>query len=165
MSHFRQLAAILLLLSQALLFISCGGRADGNTATPTASNSSSESANGVKTNVEELSLLINIPYEAEDIFWKEEKTQKKLSAVLRFDKADTNKLVADLEKNGGVADSTIEAEDWFPDELRSQSEMKGDTALKGKSYSASQFYSEPYTDGKITRINGTDFFVLELTAK
>lgn len=165
MSQFRQLAAILLLLSQVSLFISCGGRADGNSATPPASNSPSENAKGVKTNVEELSLLINITYEAEDIFWTEDKTTKKLTAVLRFDKVDTNKLVADLEKTGSATDSTIEAEDWFPDELRSQSEMRGDAALKGKSYAASQFYSEPYTDGKITRIDGTDYFVLELTAK
>jgi hypothetical protein len=165
MSQFRQLAAILLLLSQALLFISCDGRADGNVTDTVASNSTSENTNGVKTNVEELSLLINIPYEAEDIFWKEDKAQKKLTAVLRFDKADTHKLIADLEKTGTAADSTIEADDWFPDELRSQSEMRGDTALKGKSYSASLFYSEPYTNGTITRIDGTDFFVLELTAK
>lgn len=165
MKDFRQLAAILLLLSQALLFISCGGSADANTATPKASNSSSENTNGVKTNVEELSLLINIPYEAEDIFWKEDKAQKKLTAVLRFDKVDTHKLVADLEKAGAAADVAVEPEDWFPDELRSQSEMKGDTALKGKSYTASIFYLEPYTDGKVTRIDGTDFFVLELTAK
>lgn len=164
MGHFRQLVASLLLIC-ALLFVSCGGRPDGNAATLSASNSSAENTNAAKTDVEELSLLIKIPYEADDIFWKEDKTQKKLSAILRFDKVDTNNLMADLEKTGSGVDSEIEAEDWFPPELRSQSEMKGDTALKGKSYQATQFYSEPYTNGSITRIEGTDFFVLELAAK
>lgn len=165
MSHFRQLAAVLLTLIPVLMFVACGERVDGNSAPSAVTNSTSENKNGVKTNVEELSLLINIPYEAEDIFWRENKAQEQLTAVLRFDKTDTDKLVADLERAGAAADTTIESEDWFPDELKSQSEMKGDAALKGKTYSASQFYSEPYTVGKITRIDGTDFFVLELAAK
>lgn len=165
MSQFGQFAAVLFFLSQALFFISCGGKVDINSNPSTAANTSAETTNGAKTNVEDLSLLINIPYEAEDIFWKEDKAQKKLFAVLRFDKVDTDKLLQDLAKSGAAVDSTIESEEWFPDELRSQSEMKGDTALKGKSYSASQFFSENYTGGKITRIDGTDFFVLELTAK
>lgn len=164
MSHSKQLAAILLFLSQAL-FISCGGSADGNAAPTTASNASAENTNGAKTNVEDLSLLINIPYEAEDIFWKENKISKKLTAVLRFDKVDTNKLVADLEKLGHGDMVEIEAEEWFPDELRSQSEIRGDSTLKGKSYTAAPFYSEPYINGKIARIDGTDFFILELTSK
>lgn len=166
MTQFRQLAASLLLLLQAALFISCGGRADGNTTPATTSaNSSPEITNGVRTNAEELSLLINMPYEAEDVFFKEDKAQKRLTAVLRFDKADTHKLASDLDKTGSVTDATIETEDLFHPELRSQSEMMGDVALKGKSYTASQFYMEPYTNGKITRIDGTDFFVLELTTK
>jgi len=33
------------------------------------------------------------------------------------------------------------------------------------SYPANAFYLEPYTDGRITRIENTDYFVLELTAK
>lgn len=164
MSQFRQLAAIFLLFSLAQFIVSCGGNSDGNAVT-TNSSSTAENSNSVRTNVEDLSILIKIPYEAEDIFWKEDKVQKKLTAVLRFDKVDTNKLVADLEKMGAAAETEIEAEDWFPDELRSQSEMKGDTALKGKTHSADQFYSETYTGGKITRIDGTDFFVLEMTAK
>mgnify|MGYP006955962902 CR=1 FL=1 len=165
MSHFRRLAVVFLSLSQILLSISCGGRAEGNVAPSPASNSSLENTNGVKTNAEELSLLINMPYEAEDIFFKEDKTQKRLTAVLRFDEVDTNKLASDLEKTGSAADATVETEDLFHPELRSQSEMRGDVALKGKSYTAVPFFSVPYNEGTITRIDGTDFFVLELRAK
>jgi hypothetical protein len=106
-----------------------------------------------------------MPYEAEDIFFKEDKTQKRLTVVLRFDKVDTDKLASELEKTGSVADATIETEALFHPELRSQSEMRGDVALKGKSYTAVPFFSAPYNEGTITRIDGTDFFVLELTAK
>lgn len=164
MIRFTHLAAVFLLLPYLLISISCGGRAADNVSTANVT-STTAIANGVKTNVEELSLIINIPYEAEDIFWKDDKGQKKLTAVLRFDKVDTDKLNADLEKAGAAVEAEIEAEDWFPDELRSQSEMKGDTALKGKTYPANPFYSEPYASGKVTRIDGTDFFVLELAAK
>lgn len=166
MIRVTHVASVFLLLSYGLSSISCGGRAAGNVSTASANaNSTTANANGAKTDVEELRLIINIPYEAEDIFWKEDKVQKKLTAVLRFDRADTDKLNADLEKAAAAVTAEIEAEDWFPDELRSQSEMKGDTALTGKTYSASQFFSEAYTGGKITRVAGTDFFVLELTGK
>lgn len=165
MNYLSRAAALLLLFSSAFLLGSCGDRAAGNTAASRPANSSPDSVDSARTNVEELSLLIKIPYEAEDIYWKENKAERKVTAVLRFDKADTDKLAADLEKAGAGQDVEIESEDWFPDELRSQSEMKGDTALKGSAFAATQFYLEPYTDGKITRIVGTDFFVLELKAR
>lgn len=165
MNDIRLAAAFLLLFLHMLFLTSCGERADANSAATLPANSGSGNVDNVGTNVEDLSLLINVPYEAEDIFWKENKAQRKLTAVLRFDKVDTDKLAADLEKVDAGREVEIESESWFPDELRSQSEMKGDTALKGKAFLAKQFYSEPYTDGQITRIRGTDFFVLELKAR
>jgi hypothetical protein len=165
MSQFGLLAVVLLALSLMLSAVSCGSRADGNVTPPPPANSSAENANGVKTNAEELSLLINMPYEAEDVFFKEDKADNRLTAVLRFDKVDTDKLASDLEKTGSAADATIETEALFHPELRSQSEMRGDVALNGKSYTAVPFFSAPYNEGTITRIDGTDFFVLELTAK
>ena len=39
------------------------------------------------------------------------------------------------------------------------------TTLAGQSYAANAFYQEPYTDGRITHIENTDYFVLELSEK
>lgn len=166
MSQFRLLAVVLLALLLILSAVSCGNPPDGNVAkTPAANSSATENADGIKTDAEELSLLINMPYEAEDTFFKEDKTQKRLTAVLRFDKVDTDKLMSDLEKTGSGADAMIETDDLFHPELRSQSEMRGDVALNGRSYTAAQFFSAPYNEGTITRIDGTDFFVLKLSVK
>lgn len=108
--------------------------------------------------------MIKIPYEAEDAYWKDDGAGKKLTAVLRFAPEDTRKLIADLEKLGPPADVALDAEAWFPDELKSQSDLKGDTALNGKAYRADLFYLYPYNSGRLIRIEGTDFFMLELAA-
>ena len=52
----------------------------------------------------------------------------------------------------------------LPPELIAQSQGSGDEILKGKSYAANEFFSESYKNGKITRINDTDYFILELTS-
>jgi len=44
-------------------------------------------------------------------------------------------------------------------------ELSGDDSLKGLAYSADSFFQEPYTSGRVIRIDGTDYFVLELSAK
>ena len=80
---------------------------------------------------------------------------------MRLSPSDANKLVAETGA-AGTPESSIAVESWFPDELIAQSEMSGDSALKGVSYPANAFVQEPYTVGKITRIEGTDYFILEL---
>lgn len=111
--------------------------------------------------MEELGILVKVPYKTEDIVWKEDIDKKRILAVMRFSPADANKLVAE----GGVTgtpETSIPVESWFPDELIAQGEMSGDAALKGVSYSAIAFVQEPYTVGKITRIEGTDYFILDV---
>lgn len=152
-----------------LVVVSCGPSDGGPKNTSNAQTDGPSEAGGcLKTNLEELSLLITIPYDAEDVLdisFCEDKASKRLTAVLRFAEDDTTKLTTDLQKLGAPAEATIETEDWFPDELKGQSELRGETALKGKSYPANPFFLEPYSSGRITRIDGTEFFVLELTAK
>ena len=162
-----RVGVILALLLLAILFSACGDdNKNANTRpAPNASNSVGENSNSAKTNVEELGLLINIPYETEDIVWKESSAHKKVVAVFRFSTADANKLVAEAEKFGPPEKVSIAVETWFPDELTAQSDMSGDSTLKGSAFPANAFYQEPYTSGKITRIEGGDYFVLELTAK
>jgi len=124
-----------------------------------------DTENGARTKVEDLSLLINMPYEAQDVSWKQSKDQKKITAVVRFDPEDTNKLIADAEKFGPPQNGTVDAQSWFPDELTAQSDLRGDEPLTGKEYPANPFFQEPYNSGRLVRVDGTDFFVIELTSQ
>ena len=60
---------------------------------------------------------------------------------------------------------TIENETWFPDDLIAYGEMSGDDTLKGTSYAANAFLQDPFNEGRVVRIEGTNYFVLEATAK
>jgi hypothetical protein len=149
-----------------LLLVSCGGaNKTEKPASSPVSNTSAENSNAAKTNVEELSLLVNVPYESEDIVWKEDTAHKKLIAVLRFSTEDANKLAGDAAGRRAPENVTLTSASWFPAELIAQSEMSGDDSLHGISYAADVFYQDPYSSGRIVRIEGTDYFVLELSSK
>ena len=158
---------ILALFSSCTLFSACGGTANSNTASgrPVTTNTTSESANTAKTNVEELGLLIGMPYEAEEIVWKEDPQHKKVIAVLRFSPVDSKKLVTEAEKIRAPEKVTIPIQTWFPPELIAQGDVGGDDTVKGLAYAANAFFQPPYTDGRITRIEDSDYFVLEVSAK
>jgi hypothetical protein len=148
----------------ALLLQACCGTGNANVDTPPAANAG-DNNNIARTNVEELALLVNVPYEVEDIVWKPDPALKKVTAVLRFSPVDANKVVAEAEKVGAAENATLAIETWFPAELIAQGDMSGDNALRGLAYPANSFHQEPYTTGRITRIEGSDYFVLELVAK
>ena len=162
----RWIGAILaFFLSSASLSSCVEGTRNTNTKPATNVQSTTENANSAKTNVEELGLLVVVPYESEDIVWKEYPSQKRIVAVLRFSPADSAKVVAEAEKYGQPQAASISSETWFPAELIAQSEMSGDDNLNGNSYPANQFFQEPYSSGRIIRINNSDYFVLDVTAK
>jgi hypothetical protein len=156
---------ILTLFLSALLPQGCGGGGNINVntrppdAVPVPGGST---ANAAMTNVEELALLVAVPYETEDVKWKP--GDKKLVAVLRFSPADADKLVAESAKFGSAENVRIAVDSWFPEELTAQGEMSGDSTLNGTAYPANLFFQEPYSTGRITRIEGGNYFVLELTA-
>ena len=158
-------AAILAFFSSILLSAACGGKNVGNVALNQPSNIAVDNSNSSKSNGEELGLLINVPFDTEDVVWKEDSFNKRLVAVLRFSKMDSDKLVADAEKIAPPQPVVLPSETWFPPELIAQSENNGDDNLKGTAYAANKFFQTPYTEGKITRIENTEYFVLELSAK
>ena len=166
MINFKSGAILALFLSTVSLLACAGGNknADAPRATNT-SRSVGENPNTARTNVEELSLLIRVPYETEDIVWKEDIANKKVIAVFRFSPVDSNQIVAEAERSGVPQNASIAVEPWFPDELTAQSDMSGDSSLKGLAYPATAFYQNPYSAGRITRIEGGDYFILELSAK
>ncbi|MBP6002950.1 MAG: hypothetical protein KA746_05900 [Pyrinomonadaceae bacterium] len=143
----------------------CGGSKIANNSVPSNRVSNAIETDSARTNVEELGMYLRVPYETEDIVWKEIASQRKLIAVLRFSPVDSAKVVTEAEKVGTASMVTIESESWFPDELVAQSDLSGDDTLRGQSYAADAFLQPPYNYGRITRIEGTDYFVLEATAK
>lgn len=153
---------ILALFLCAAAFSGCGGDQNAHLSVP--ANISPENSNSAKTNVEELGLWINVPYEAEDVVWNETPDRKQIIAVLRFSGEDANKIVAEAAPHQTPQNVKLSSENWFPAELIAQSEMTGDATLNGLAYAADSFYQEPYTSGRIVRIDGTDYFVLELSA-
>lgn len=162
MSSFRGVAFLALIACSNLFFTGCvGGKKFQTNSNSEPATPATENANTTKTNVEELGILVNIPYEVEDIVWKDDPTKKKLLAVLRFSPADSGKLIAEAESIRPAQQVNLPTEAWFPAELIAQSDMSGDDTLNGKSYAATNFLLEPYVTGSITRIENTDYFILE----
>lgn len=157
---------LFLLLVLGVLFAACDGAGTSNGQSDSShANANSQTSKAPRTNVEELRLLVNVPYEVEDVAWKEDTVNKSLIAVLRFSPVDSDKIVADAQRSGAPQPGAISPETWFPDELTAQSSMSGDNILKGIAYPATGFLHEPYSAGKLTRIDDTDYFVLEVTSK
>jgi len=161
----RNAVASLALFLFLVIFTSCGGQANTNSQSNSPANANTTNSSAAKTNVEELGMLINVPYESDEAFWKDDTAHKKLVAVLRFPQPEANRLIADAEKVRPAQQVNIPSEPWFPPELVAQGDVSGDDTLNGKSYAANAFFQDPYNDGRITRIEDTDYFVLELSAK
>ena len=153
----------ILTLFGALLMAGCGNgdgvNANSRSAVPTPE------ANGPRTGVEELGLLITVPYEAEDCIWKQDPTTKGITAVLRFDAEDTGKLLADVQKIHPPVDASIPMQTWFPGDMVVDSDLRGDDQLRGKAYAADPFFQDPYVSGRLVRIVGTEYWVLEIQPK
>ena len=152
------------LISIAIAGCSVGPSSESNSVN-SATNRSAIQANSARTNLEELNVLVAIPYTAEDVVWKEVAGSRRLIAVLRFSPTDSAKLIAEVSSVRPATAVTLSSETWFPPELIAQGEMSGDDSLKGMSYAANNFLQPPYTEGSITRIDGTDYFVLDVSAK
>jgi len=117
--------------------------------------------------MEELFNLARVPeVPPDEVIWLEDTRAKpkKLVAVLQFKPEDLQNFVSLIEKNKQPEPVEIDIEDWFPQELKAQAQLSGMEMLKGTAYGANNFYNIPYGSGRIVRIEGTDYFVLELTA-
>lgn len=140
------------------------------------SGANGENSNSAQDDIEELGKIIKLPLAPEEVnYWEENfkkpaaesqntgRAGKKLVVVLKFSPENAALLTGQIERIRLPVDSQIDAENRFPAELVAQSQLSGDESLKGKSYAADDFFQPPYSDGKITRIENSDYFVLELT--
>ena len=157
---------ILILLSILISFTdACGGLGANSNANAVDASNSSQANSGAKTNVEELAILINVPYESEEVFWKDDPQHKRIVAVLRFPANEAGRLIADAQKIRPPQKVNINTESWFPPELVAQSDVSGDDTLSGQAYAANAFFQDAYNDGRIIKVDDSDYFVLETNAK
>jgi hypothetical protein len=164
MTSTRNGLILALILMAAFFAFGCGSGQE-NSNSSSNSNTAQTNSNAAKTNVEELGMLINVPYESEEVFWREDTQHKKLAAVLRFAQPEANRLISDAEKVRPAQKVNINPETWFPPELVAQSDMSGDDTLNGQSYAANAFFQDPYNDGRIIKVEDSDYFILELNSK
>lgn len=170
---------ILACVLAGVILCGCSGQSGGanNTAANVANSANSNRAvepdmEGAKDNADELATLIKLPFQPEDLAWKEytagkpgEKQGKRLLAVFQFSPADAKKLIEASSKIRPGTPVSISSEKWFPKELVTQNEMSGDEGIQATSYAADEFFQPPYVEGTLSHVDNTDFFVLELFAK
>lgn len=164
--HFRSAGFIVALIVLSISGASCGSYGGtGNMNSANATNQAAANSNAAGSNVEELGLLVNIPFETEDIVWKQHAANKSVVAVMLLTPQNAERLVNEATALRSPEPVIISSETWFPAELIAQSGISSDDNLKGNAYAANSFFQEPYTNGRIIRIENTDYFVLELNAK
>lgn len=174
-------ARCLVIAFAAVSILSCGGEPAAENQTNqnrTNTNQAKANTSSVKDGAESLQMVVNLPFEPQEVVWREEPlgketensrlpslNEKKLTAVLLFRTEDAEKIVAQAQSYKPPASNEISPEDWFPAELVAQSQISGDETIKGTVYDAKDFFQAPYLDGKITRIENSNYFVLELISK
>lgn len=159
------------ILSSFLIWTAaCSNSAEtSNVVNSSNSNQDVNNSNAIsaKDDIEELGTIIKLPEMPEEVVWREEQSAnpngKKLTAVLKFNSEAAAKIVEAAAKIKPVAPAEVGTESWFPNELTAQSQLSGNESLKGIAYSADDFYNSPYQNGRLTRIDETNYFVLELT--
>ena len=160
---FARALVFLILLSIANLLSGCSSPAGNTGQTQTGTNTANAANAAPKDNVEEFADLVRLPFIPEDVAWKET-SGKGITAVVRFSPENAQKMSAEIAKNGQAANETLTVESWYPTELIAQSETTGESTIKGQSFPAEPFLNPPYTKGKITRIEGTDYFILQISS-
>lgn len=165
---------ILALIVSIYLLGGCSGR-QSPVANGAASDANQQNSNravepgmeGAKDNAEELGTLVRVPYEPEDLAWKEYSTPqgRRLLAVFQLTDEDARKLMDAASKVRQGSAVSITSEKWFPKELVTQNEMSGDSGIQATSYAADEFLQPPFSEGSVSRVDNTNFFVLEAFAK
>ena len=163
--HFSRPALLILLVAASQIVTSCSSEPpNSNAVNSSVPNSASVQQVGPNDNIEELGLLVRLPFEPDEVAWEEKPEQKKLTAVIRFSPDKAAKMAADLARNGKPSPETLPVESWYPNELIAQGELTGESVVKGQSYPAEPYLNPPYTKGKITRIENTDYFIFQISS-
>jgi hypothetical protein len=163
--------SIWFLLLSVILSISCGSQtesnADGKANSNAANVANNENANISNDDVAALGNQVLLPFIPEEVAWNEENAKgsndKKLTAVMKFTEEDAKNLVAQAEKHRPAEAVEVGTEQWFPAELIAQSQLSGNESLKGNAYAPTDFLQLPYKNGRLVRIENSNYFILELS--
>jgi hypothetical protein len=163
--------SIWFVILSVILSISCGTQTESNT-NGTANSNAANVANNENSNVsnDDVAALGNevlLPIVPEEVVWHEEtvknSSDKKLTAVMKFTEEETKNLVAQAEKHRPAEAVEVGTEQWFPLELSAQSRLSGNESLKGNAYAPTDFLQLPYKNGRLVRIENSNYFILELS--
>src|SRR5687767_13531748 len=91
---------ILVLAAAGLVLSSCSAPAGNSNVNSSVANSANDARAVPKDNIEELGMLVRLPFEPEEVAWKENPEQKKLTAVMRFSPENAAKMAAEISKSG-----------------------------------------------------------------
>ncbi len=123
-----------------------------------------------KDDIDEFEKIARLPFYPEDVIWQETTIEnsptgngKKIRAIFLFKQEDYDKLMAQADKQKPLGNLELEAEKWFPDELVARSDYSGDRILKGITYPVESFLAEPYKKGVFMKVDGTEFFILDIS--
>src|SRR6187200_1498714 len=106
--------AVLIILLALEIIPSCSSRNENaNIANVSAANASNTAQTGPKDNIEELGMLVRLPFVPEEVAWEEKPEQKKLTAVLRFSPENAAKMASEVAKNGQATADTLTVESWY----------------------------------------------------
>lgn len=166
------------LIGVILFFNSCARNKppEGNVKSSNGNQTANSAEQFVpKDDVEELGKIIKLPLMPEEATFSEialnntdseprtpAENDRKIVVVLKYSAENANRIAAAAEKHKPLTPSDVEAESWFPPELVAQSQISGDEVLKGVAYAADDFFQPPFNNGKLIRVNNSDYFVLEL---
>jgi hypothetical protein len=162
-----RLSSIFIVVLVSFIISACSDRVtnDSNISRQPTNSGQTANSNAVRNDVEELGLRVSIPFETEELVWREFVEDKSIVAVMRFSIDDTAKIIVEAEKVRAPTRVDLSSETWFPPELIAQSDMTGDDRLSGNSYSAEKFLLPPFNDGSLIRVNNSDYFILRVAVR
>ena len=161
-----QMRVFFIFIAVIFLLSACVGKESANqNANLAENNKKNANLNPPKDDIEEFAKIVNLSLTPEEVTWRETDAQnsKKLIAVLKFSAQDTQTIVSQAEKHKPAVPAELDAETWFPPELIAKSQESGDETLKGSEFAANDFFLNDYKNGRVVRINDSNFFVLELS--
>lgn len=163
----KPLIVIITVAAVSAFSASCVGDIDSNQNTNATSNIEQivEVERAANHSVEELGLIIKLPYEPVEASWRNEpagNSKISISAVLLFTIEDGKTLVAEAQKIRPGQPVEVVAENWYPTELIAKSEMGEESKINGIAFPADAFFQPPYNSGRLIKIDDTDHFILEL---
>lgn len=136
---------------------------------------SPENKNDIETDIDELAKNINLPVRPSEAIWKKTKKDNEqgripgpndyyLIAVLKYSDSEIEDLKEKTGQNKEEFTRGIdELQDWFPEEVKKLAkDIDGENLLPIEKYDAGAFVKSPYSKGTLSRVEGSNYFVLNL---